>query len=264
MPARCPECRAAVVRDGPFDRCPNGLACPAQLKHTIRHFASRDGLDIRGLGPSTVGALVSAGRIRSVADLFALSRRDLLEVERFGEVSAANLLEAIEGAKHPPLWRFLNALGIPGVGAETARVLAAHVGTLERLRSAPAAALMDAPGIGPATARNVAEFFRAGFNRRVIEQCLSRGVHVIDSPMPRKGPLAGKTMVFTGGLQSMTRQDAEARAHASGARTARHVSSHTDLVVAGTAPGSNYGKARTLGIRIIDERQFQKLVGAAA
>jgi DNA ligase (NAD+) len=262
MPARCPACHTLLEHDGPFDRYPNGLACPAQLRRTIEHFGSREALDIRGLGPETVDALVSAGLVRSVADVFALSRRDVLKVQRFADVSAANLLCAIDKAKHPPLWRFLNALGIPGVGAQTARELAEHFGTLERLQSANEATLTAMPGIGPAVAHSVMDFVRQPFNRRVIEACRRHGVRVGGETAGRRGPLAGKTIVFTGGLASMTREEAEERARASGAHTARSVSGATDLVVAGHDPGSKYAKARALGVRVIDEREFQRLVQA--
>jgi DNA ligase (NAD+) len=260
MPARCPVCHTRLERDGPFDRCPNGLACPAQLRRTIEHFASREALDIRGLGPETVDALVSGGLVRSVADLFALTLCDLLKVERFADVSAANLLNAIDDAKYPALWRFLHALGIPGVGAQTARELAEHFGTLERLRSAGVAAIAGVPGIGPAVARSVVAFFREPFNRRVIETCRRHGVRVGGGATSHRGSLAGKTVVFTGGLEEMTRDEAEERARASGAHTARTVSRATDLVVAGHGPGSKYAKARDLGVRVIDEAEFQRLV----
>jgi DNA ligase (NAD+) len=260
MPAHCPACRAPVVHEGPFDRCPNGLACPAQLKRAIEHFRSRDALDIRGLGPETVDALVSGGLVRSVADLFTLTRRDLVKVERFADTSAMNLLKAIDRAKEAPLWRFLNALGIPSVGAQTARDLAECFGTLDRLQSAGEAALQSVSGVGPAVARDVVEFFQRSVNRRVIELCRRRGVQVIGSTVARRGALAGKTVVFTGGLASMTRDDAEERARKRGARTARSVSAETDLVIAGADPGSKYAKARALGIPVIDERQFQELV----
>jgi DNA ligase (NAD+) len=261
MPGSCPVCGTPVVQEGPFDRCPNGLACPAQLKRTIQHFASRHALDIQGLGPETVDALVSQGLVRSVADLFDLTREDLLKVERFADVSAANLLKAIEGARRPPLWRFLHALGIPSVGVQTARDLAEHFGTLDRVIAASEADLRAVSGIGPTVSRDVAEFFRRPVNRRIIDRCLGRGVKVSGTMPRRRGPLAGKTVVFTGGLESMTREDAEEQARASGARTARNVSEATDLVVSGAAPGAKYAKARTLGVRIIDEREFQKLVG---
>ncbi len=262
MPARCPECHTSIVQERPFDHCPNGLACPAQLKRTIHHFGSRDALDIRGLGPETVDALVSEGLVRSVADLFTLTHDDLMQVERFADVSATNLLKAIDRARQTPLWRFLHALGIPSVGTRTARDLAEHFGTLDRIQSADEAELMAVPGIGPTVARDVAAFFRRAVNRRVIESCRRRGVRMSRTSVTRRGPLAGKTVVFTGGLESMTREDAEERARARGALTARSVSAETDLVVAGTDPGSKYAKACALGVRVIDEGQFQRLIGA--
>ena len=264
MPSRCPQCGTPLVREGPFDRCPNGLACPAQLKRTIQHVASREALDIRGLGPETVDALVDSGRVRSVADLFDLTKRDLLALERFADVSAGNLIAAIDRARHTTLDRFVTALGIPGVGAQTARDLAAHFGTLPRLQTAGMAALLEAPGVGPAVARAVVEFFGHPFNRHVIEACRRHGVRVDMPSADRGGPLAGKTLVFTGGLRSMTREEAEQRARARGAHTSRSVSGATDLVVAGREPGSKYARARSLGVRVIDERQFRKLVGAQA
>lgn len=262
MPARCPACRTAVVRDGPFERCPNGLACPAQLKRAVGHFGSREALDIRGLGPETVDALVSSGLVGSVADLFTLSARDLVKLERFAGASASNLLQAIDKARRTPLWRFLRALGIPSVGTRTARGLAEHFGSLDRLQAADETSLMAVPDVGPNAAHDVAGFFRRAVNRRVIELCRRRGLQLIEARVKRLGPLAGKTVVFTGGLGSMTREDAEERARASGARTARSIGASTDLVVAGTDPGAKYAKARALGVRIIDERQFRRLVDA--
>jgi DNA ligase (NAD+) len=260
MPTRCPICHAPVDREGPIDRCSNGLACPAQLRRAIQHFGSRSALDIRGLGPETVDALVSEGLVRSVADLFALSRNDLLKLERFGRLSAANLIQAIEKAKRPALWRFLNALGIPGVGTETARDLAGHFGSLDRVQRASESDLAAISGIGPIVASQIAEFFRRPNNRRVIERCRQLGVQVVEETRPRGGALTGQTVVFTGALEAMTREEAEALARAEGARTARSVGAHTDLVVAGRDPGSKYDRARDLGVRIVDEKQFQRLV----
>ena len=203
MPVRCPACGTLLVREGPRDRCPNGLGCPSQLKRAIRHFGSREALDIRGLGPETIEALVSAGLVRSVADLFALTERQLLEVERVGEASAGNLLRAIDRAKRPSLWRWLNALGIPGVGAQTARLLASHVGTLERLQSTDVASLASVPGIGPAVARSVVEFFRRPSTRRAIDACLRRGVRVAEATAARHGPACRED----GGLHGRARID---------------------------------------------------------
>jgi DNA ligase (NAD+) len=261
MPPRCPACGSAVVQDGPLDRCPNGLACPAQLKRAIHHVASRAALDIRGLGPETVDALVSQGLVRSVADLFALKKEDLKKVPRFADRSAANLVGAIDKARRPPLWRFVNALGIPGVGAQTARDLADRLGSLDRVRVASESALVRDAGVGPVAAHEVRAFFDRTVNRRVIDLCRRRGVRVVAAARGR-GPLAGKTVVFTGGLASMTRKEAEERARAAGARTARSVGAGTNLLVAGLDPGTKYDRARRLGIPIVDERRFRTLIGA--
>jgi len=259
MPARCPECRARIVRDGPFDRCPNGLACPAQRKGAIEHFGSRDALDIRGLGRETVDALVGAGLVGSVADLFTLTERDLVPLDRFADLSARNLVAAIDRARRPDLERFVYALGIPQVGVQTARDLVAHFGSLGRLRRADEAALQEVEGVGPSVASAVAGSFRRPENRRIIDQCLARGVTPKAPAAPRKGPLVGQTVVFTGGLASMTRPEAEALVRSLGGRTSGSVSRKTDVVVAGAEAGSKRERARALGVRIASEREFRRL-----
>jgi DNA ligase (NAD+) len=261
MPNRCPICRSPVVRQGPFDRCPNGLACRAQLERAITHFGSRQALDIRGLGPETVSALVSAGLVGSVADLFTLRASDLTRLDRFAGVSARNLRRAIDNARRTTLWRFLHALGIPGVGVQTARDLAAYFGTFDAVRRADGRALRRVPGIGPTLTEDVVEFFRRPANRRVIDLCLRRGVEIGEPGPARAGRLAGKVVVFTGGLASMTREQAEDLARARGAWTSESVGPHTDLVVAGASPGSKYDRARTLGIRIVSEEASRRLAG---
>lgn len=261
MPRRCPACGTPVVREGPVDRCPNGLTCPAQLKGAIEHFASRNALDIRGLGPETVEALVEAGLVKDVADLFALSERDLLRLERFGPVSARNLVAAIARARRTELWRLVHALGVPHVGPQTARALAAHFGTLARLMQAGADELAAVPGIGPTLAPAIAAFFRRAGTRRTIERLLERGVRAEAPPRrPRGGPLAGSTVVFTGRLESLSRSEAEALVREAGGRAAGSVSRATDLVVAGADAGSKLARARQLGVKIVTEREFLKLV----
>jgi DNA ligase (NAD+) len=260
MPSRCPACRAAIVQDGPFDRCPNGLACPAQLARAIAHFGSRDALDIDGLGAETVEALVATGRVRSVADLFALRAPDLARLERFADVSAANLVRSIDRARTTTLARFLYGLGIPGVGIQTARALAAHFGTLDAIRHAKDSAFRPVAGVGPAVTREIVAFFLHAGSRRVIDLCLERGVTLAAPPRITRGPLAGKLVVLTGALAGMTRADAEQRAQARGATVARGVSRRTDLVISGDAPGSKLARARALGVRVIDERQFMELL----
>ncbi len=262
MPRRCPVCGTAVVRDGPNDRCPNGLACPAQLRRTIEHAGSRDALDIEGLGPEHVDALVSSHLVESIADLFGLTIRDLVAHARFGPRSAANLIDGIERARRPDLWRFLCALGISGVGAQTARDLADHFKRLSALRSATEQQLILVPGIGRSAARDIAAFFRVPANRHVIDRCLRLGVRIAERTAAVRGPLAGRSVVFTGRLSTMTREEAEALARARGARAARTVSDRTDLVVAGDDAGNKYERARRLGVRIVDERAFRRLAAA--
>jgi DNA ligase (NAD+) len=223
MPSTCPSCGTRVVQNGPFDVCPNGLACPVQLKRSIEHFASRDALDIRGLGRETVDALVSSGLVKDVSDILSLQEPNLLKLERFAQVSAGNLVRAIERAKRPELSRFLYALGIPDVGMQTARDLAEGFGTLD------------------------------------AERCFERGLEIAGgAPRPQKGSFAGKTVVFTGSLATTTRSEAEELVRRLGGRTATSVSHSTGLVVAGEEPGSKYDKARELGIPIVTEEEFLK------
>ena len=256
MPARCPACGAKVGRDGPFDICPNGLGCPAQLKEAILHFGSRDALDIRGLGRETVDLLISAGVVKSVADLFTLRERDLLRLPCFGDISARNLIHAIQNSKQTELSQFLLALGIPAVGIRTARLLADHFGTLAPLQAADVDQVLAVPGIGPIVARNIVEFLKRPGTRKTIRLCLQRGLRFHGIEHRSKGPFAGKAIVFTGVLESMSRSDAEDLVRRLGGRTTDSVSDRTDLVVVGADSGSKYTKARTLGVRILDERQF--------
>jgi DNA ligase (NAD+) len=257
MPRRCPACGAATVQDGPADRCPNGLACPAQLRQAIRHFGSRRALDIRGLGAETVDALAGAGLVRTVADLFTVRAADLRQLSRFGAVSAGNLIAAIDRARRPSLARFLYALGIPGVGAGTSHRLAAHFGTLDAVRRADEPALSRVSGVGAAVAHTIVSFFREPANRRVIDRCLRLGVRPLpEARATRDAPLSGQMVVFTGTLESMTREEAETRARQLGARTAASVGPRTTLVVAGARPGAKHRRARELGIRIVSEQDF--------
>ncbi len=258
MPSTCPSCGTRVVRNGPFDVCPNGLACPVQLKRSVEHFASRDALDIRGLGRETVDALVSSGLVKDVSDIFDLQEPDLLKLERFAHVSAGNLVRAIERAKRPELSRFLYALGIPDVGTQTARDLAEGFGTLDALLAAHEDEVRRVAGVGPVVARSVATFFEQATTRTVIERCLEQGLEIAGTVRPQKGPFAGKTVVFTGSLATMPRSEAEEMVRRLGGRTASSVSHSTDLVVAGEDPGSKYDMARELGIPIVTEEEFVK------
>jgi len=264
MPARCPVCGAPVVREPgeAAHRCLRGLYCPAQLEGSLRHFASRSGMDIEGLGEHLVEQLVAKGKVKSVADLYRLREGDLTSLERTGERSARKLLERLERSKATTLPRLLNALGIPGVGEATAARLAEHFGSLPALLDADREELERVPDIGPATAAEIRDFFRDKRNRAVIEALLRAGVRAAAPPRPKATALSGKTFVLTGGLESMTREEAKRRLAASGARTSESVSRQTDYVVVGAAPGAKAARARALGVKTIDEKQFLKLIGA--
>lgn len=264
MPERCPACGTRVVRDGPFDRCPNGLTCPAQLKRAIEHFGSRSALDITGLGSETVDALVSAGLVRSVAGVLALTAEDLQKLERFGPKSAANLARAIDRAKRAELWRFIHALGIPGVGERTARDLAAHL-NLDRLMRASESELTKAPGVGPVAAREIHDFFAEKRNREIVASCIEHGLRLTGPRRALKtGSLMDKTVVLTGTLVSMTRAEAEERVRESGGTVSNHIGANTHLLVVGERPGTKLERARRLGVATVDETGFLELVGSPA
>jgi DNA ligase (NAD+) len=260
-PRTCPACGAGVVRDGPRLRCPNTFGCPAQLARALQHFASRHAVDIRGLGPATVEALIDAGLVRSVADLFALTVADLRKVERFGAVSAANLASAIRAATRIDLARLLTGLGIPGVGATTARRLAERFHALAAVRQASSDELAATAGIGAAAAPQIAAFFRTASTRAVLDALERHGVTTATSQARRAGPLAGKTVVFTGTLDAMTRRDAERLVDRLGGRAGGTIGRHTHLVVAGRAPGAKLQQARAAGGQILSEREFLDVIG---
>jgi DNA ligase (NAD+) len=260
MPDRCPVCGTAVVHEGPFDRCPNGLQCPAQLKGAVQHFGSRDALDIHGLGRETVDHLVSSGLVKSVADLFALTPEQLKALEGFADLSARNLVEAIHAAKHPTLARFIYALGIPQVGTETARDLAQHFGSLEKIEQASEDDLMAVAGIGEAVAHAISTFFAQAENRTIAGRCLAAGVQPIPPERPAAGGvLAGKTVVFTGTLK-MPRVEAEELVRRHGGRATSSVSKSTDYLVAGEDAGSKLEKAKKLGIKVLTEAEFGEML----
>lgn len=260
MPNKCPECGAPIVREGPFDRCSNGLSCPAQLEGAIEHFGSRDALDIRGLGKATVKLLVKRGLVRNVADLFSLTARDLRPLERFAELSASNLVGAVDAARRPSLSRFLYALGIPGVGVKTARDLAGHFGALDDVLAAGSDELQRVEGIGPATAAGIAAFLARPANRRIIELSRRRAVSIASAPRRRRGPLSGAAFVFTGALESLSREEAEDLVERRGGRAAGSISRETDYVVVGANPGTKLTRARRRGVRVLTERGFLRMV----
>jgi DNA ligase (NAD+) len=263
-PRTCPACGTPVAQRGPFRLCPNTIGCPAQRIRAIQHFASRDAFDIDGLGPSTVRLLVDQGLVRTVADLFSLTEKDLRALPRFGLVAAGRLVRAIEAARTIELARFLFALGIPGVGAATARQLARTFGTLAAIRRASASRLGTAPGVGPVAGRAIAEFFQRRQSLAVVTALLRNGVTIVSEPRSAHGALAGRSVAFTGALGTMTRAEAERLVERHGGRAARSVTRRTSLVVAGSAPGSKLDRARALGIPIVSHREFLRRFPASA
>jgi DNA ligase (NAD+) len=260
MPQWCPSCGAEVVRlpGEAFHRCVN-RNCPAQIKASIVHFASRNAMNIEGLGDRIVSRFIDEGIIRTVSDLYRLRMEDMENLPGFGKKSARNLLNAIEGSKHTTLSRFLYALGLSHVGSFVADLLANELGSFEALRSASAERLQQIQGIGEIIAVAVSTYFSNPENSRLIDDLHDFGI-VIENPRPplpvQGGFWMGKTVVFTGGLSSMSRQEAGEKVAAKGARVTESVSKKTDLVVAGADPGSKLAKAEKLGIRIMREEEF--------
>lgn len=264
MPATCPICGAEVARaEGEVAyRCTGGLACPAQVAESIVHFAARDTMDIDGLGPSMVQALLGAGLIKDAADLYYLRRDDLLDLERVGEKSADNLLAAIGKSKASPLNKLLYALGVKHVGERVARLLARQYGDMEHLMAAREEELSTVSEIGPKIAHSVAAFFRQPRVHDIIDRLASAGVRMTadEAAAPSDGPLAGKTVVVTGTLTSLSRTEAEEAILRAGGRASGSVSKKTDYVVAGEAAGAKLDRARQLGVPVLDEEQFRRLL----
>lgn len=255
-PATCPSCGARVAERGAFRLCPNTIGCPAQRVRAIEHFASRDAFDIDGLGPSTVQLLVDHGLVHTVADLFTITDDDLRGLPRFGAVAATRLATAIEQARRVDLARFLFALGIPDIGTATARRLAERFRTLTAIRRATHPQLAAIPEVGPAAARQIVEFFKRPSSRAIIDVLVGHGVTIVPYRERAAGALAGRSVVFTGALETMTRADAERLVEQHGGRAMRTLTRATTVVVAGSAPGSKLDRARAVGIPILSEREF--------
>jgi DNA ligase (NAD+) len=239
--------------------CPAGIACPAQLKGRLVHYASREAMDIDGLGEKTAEALVARGMVDDVADIYDLTTEDLESLERFAERSARKLRQAIAARKRVPLDRFLVALGIAHVGTDVARRLARAFGTLHALRTADTEALGAVEGIGPETAASVRAFFAEKRNRDVLDRLMEAGV--APEPVERAGTaLKGLTFVLTGSLGRYTRQEATQAIEARGGHVASSVSGNTDYVVAGENPGAKLDEARAEGVSILDEDAFIEML----
>ncbi|HSH12834.1 MAG TPA: NAD-dependent DNA ligase LigA, partial [Desulfurivibrionaceae bacterium] len=263
-PATCPVCGSDIehIEDEVLIRCTGGLVCRAQRIQSLIHFASRQAMDIDGLGVKLIEQLVEKGLVSSVADIFSLTPGTLADLERMGEKSARNLVDAIDKSRQVSLARFLYALGIREVGEATAQALAAHFGKLDAVMNADEDALVEIPDIGTVVAHHIHAFFAESHNRDVIRALLDAGVKPAETaPVNREAlPLSGRTYVVTGTLEAMGRNEAKEKLQKLGARVAGSVSKNTDCVIAGPGAGSKRDKAEELGIEIIDEAAFLSLL----
>lgn len=266
MPTVCPVCGSSIERlpDEAIARCTGGLFCPAQRKQALWHFAQRRALDIDGLGEKIIDQLVDQNLVRTPADLFNLGFSTLAELDRMADKSAQNLLDSLEKAKSTTLARFIYALGIRHVGESTAKDLAKHFGSLDPIMDATLEQLLEVNDVGPIVAESIHQFFAEEHNRTVIEQLRAPGkVRWADGPPAPKAPvgvLAGKTVVLTGTLPTLKREEAKEMLEAAGAKVAGSVSKKTDYVVAGADAGSKLAKAEELGVPVLDEEGLHKLL----
>jgi DNA ligase (NAD+) len=263
FPKTCPSCGTRLVREGAYWRCPNRGACPSQNIEWLFAFASRGAMDIDGLGYKTGMLLLDMGWVNDPSDIYRLTAEQLAQLPGFKEKKIDNLLKGIEASKERDLWRLLVALNIPHVGSHTAQVLAEAFGSIDALRKATAEELGAVEEIGPIVAAAVHAWFHDAGNRKLLDKLQRAGVRVADAPRKKRkaGPLTGTTIVLTGGLSSMSREEATKAAQEAGARVASSVSKSTDFIVAGADPGSKYDRAVQLGIEIVDEKEFLKRIG---
>lgn len=265
FPERCPVCGSHVIRpEGQVMRyCTGGLSCKAQLTETIKHYASRRAMDIEGLGAKTVEELVEKEMVQDIADLYFLTREQLLGLERFAEKSADNLLAALEESKQRPLARLVFGLGARDVGEQTAKLLVQRFHTMERIQGASLEDLQAIPGLGPVVSASVYDFFAEPHNREVIEKLRKAGLKMEEEVQAvAEGPFTGQTFVFTGRLERVARPDAEALAVRLGGKASGSVSKKTNYVVAGAEAGSKLEKAQQLGVKVLTEDEFLEMVAA--
>jgi DNA ligase (NAD+) len=269
MPEQCPACGTAALREGKYWRCPNPR-CPPQLVGRTLILVSGDAFEIEGLGEKQISQLFEAGFLSSSADVFHLDRAperraQLLELERWGEKSVDNLFRELEAHRRVPLERFLVALAIPEVGPATARLLADHFETLDALRAASDDELQHIDGVGPEVASRVARWFGEDANRAFVERLLAGGVEIVArARAARGGAFDGKTVVFTGTLETMGRAEGKKVVEDLGGKVASSVSAKTDYLVVGGKPGSKAKKAEALGVKVLLEPDFLKLAGRPA
>jgi DNA ligase (NAD+) len=261
MPQICPVCGTELVRpEGEkVTRCPNP-DCFGSRTRAIMHFAGKTAMDIDGLGEKIIQQLVSVGLVSEVSDLYNLTEDDLIPLERFAEKSAQNIVGAIQGSKHPPFWRLLNALGLRYVGEATAQVLAQHFQNLEVLGQAGKEELLQVEGVGEQVAASIVDYFSNPRNQELLRKLREAGVRELPLEPKAAGPLAGKTFVFTGGLPHLSREEAKTMVTARGGKVSSSVSAKTDYVVVGAEPGSKATKAKELGVEPLDEAAFEELM----
>ncbi|NQT00818.1 MAG: NAD-dependent DNA ligase LigA [Planctomycetes bacterium] len=261
VPKECPNCGSEVKKDesGVYVRCVNP-DCQGQLIERLKYFAGRGQMDIENLGTALIEQLVETGLVKNFADLYKLQKPDLIDLERMAEKSADNVIKAIEAGKTRPLWRFIAALGIRHIGGQSAQILAERFGSLDTLMKATQQELADIDQIGPTMAESIYEYFHNPKNRAVIDQLFAVGISPQQTTVRRKGNLAGKTIVVTGTLKNFTRPQIEQAIRQAGAKSSSSVSKKTDFVLAGENPGSKLDKAKELGVKVIDEKEFLELL----
>ncbi|MGB9773484.1 MAG: NAD-dependent DNA ligase LigA [Bacteroidota bacterium] len=263
MPMKCPECGYKLYRpEGEANYYCENPECPAQVRGRIEHFASRGGMDIEGLGEAVIDQLVKVGLLKTYADIYQLHkhREKLMSLERWGEKSVQNLLDAIEKSKRQPFSRVLYALGIRHVGAGVARVLAEHFHSIDELRKADLTTLTAIPEIGPKIAESIVRFFRDRRNLEIVEQLREANVRLSVERRAARGPLSGKIYVITGTLSRYTREEAKQLIEAKGGTVASSISKHTTALIVGESPGSKLDKAKELGVPTMSEEEFEALI----
>jgi len=262
MPEKCPVCGTKVVKtEGEVDyRCVNAN-CPAKLRETILHFASRHVMNIEGMGDALVTQLTDRGLVKNVADIYKLTKDDLLSLERMGDKSAQNILDEIEASKKLSLERVIFGLGIRFVGERTAQFLAEHFGSMDALMNASQEELEQVNEVGPRIAESISEFFHEPRNRELVKRLRESGLTFSGKKRERSTKLTGKTFVLTGTLTKYSRDQAKKLIEDAGGRVSGSVSKKTDYVVAGSDAGSKLDKAKELGVTVIEENEMEKLVG---
>ena len=265
-PGRCPACDTPTIKpeDSVFTICPNRSGCPGQAFQHVKHFVSKGAMDIEGLGEKQAQTFLEGGVIADVGDIYDLTAERLVELDRFGETSAQNLVAAIEASKRRPFKRVLYALGLPGVGYVTAEALADHFGTIDALREADPEAIAEVEGVGPIMAVQIAEAIADDATWALVEKLREKGLRLEADASERRqegGPLEGRTVVLTGTLPELTREEAAAMVKSAGGKVTSSVSKKTDYVVAGDNPGSKLAKAEKFGTEVLDEAGLRELVG---